>query len=374
MSGWARNTQDRWFYYALAVSTASVAALFWPYLDVLLFAVTTAAVSSPMHARLVRAVDARGPLRAVFSRIGGTRLWCALAIMLGLALVVFVPLGVLAYRFTLEGIALAQRGIEWVSSGSLDVWMGEASDQWAALSEAWSGYVPSEFDPVAAASGPLREALNAGFGQVSQTLPSLLGGVITGVIDLLLFVFTVVTLLAEGPQIIAFGLALSPLDDRYERRLIDVFQEFAANMVVGAFGTALAQGVVAAAGYAFVGLPRPIFFATLTAIGSFVPVVGTGVVVVPAVIYIAVVEGFDWGLGLMVYAVVVIGSVDNLLRPLFMRGSSEMHPLLIFLAVFGGMSWMGVTGVLVGPVLVAFFLALATIHREDFSSESPPEA
>ena len=63
--------------------------------------------------------------------------------------------------------------------------------------------------------------------------------------------------------------------------------------------------------------------------------------------------------------------MDNLVKPLFLRGSSDIHPLLIFLAVFGGMAWMHLPGILIGPVLVAFFLSLYTIYCEDYLGLPP---
>ncbi len=81
-------------------------------------------------------------------------------------------------------------------------------------------------------------------------------------------------------------------------------------------------------------------------------------------------HGLGWAGGLLLWSVTVTGTTDNLLRPFFMRGSSDIHPLLLFFAVFGGMYWMGVTGVLVGPVVIAFFLTLAHILQEHLEEEN----
>ena len=83
--------------------------------------------------------------------------------------------------------------------------------------------------------------------------------------------------------------------------------------------------------------------------------------------------GWGWAIFVVVWSIVFTGTVDNLARPLFMRGSTDIHPLLVFLSVFGGMYWMGIPGVLVGPVIVAFFLALYTIYLQDFLGFSDSE-
>ena len=102
-----------------------------------------------------------------------------------------------------------------------------------------------------------------------------------------------------------------------------------------------------------------------TAVLSFVPLVGTLAVWVPVTLYVGVSIG-AWAAFVVAWSIVFTGTVDNLARPMFMRGSSNIHPLLVFLSMFGGLYWMGIPGVLVGPVIVAFFLALYTIYLHDF--------
>ncbi len=365
---WDQRTQDRAFYVVLAISTLTVVALFWPYIDVLVFATVTASVASPVQEKLLAAIRRAPRIARVLDLLGGASLWSALAVALLLALVVFIPLTLVALQFVAEAIHLVDRAAEWVASGRLDVMLQDLRSALRPESlPPWlAPYLPQDVDLFESLAAPLRTGLTGSLGVLSNTLPGLLGSLASGLIDGTLYVLAVITMLAEGPAIMKFLYRLSPLDDDYERRLAGVFREFSVNMVVGSLATAFAQGVVATLGFWWVGLPRPVFFGVLTAVASFVPVVGTAVVVAPIVAYVAGEHGVGTGLGLLVYALVVIGSIDNVLRPLFMRGSSAIHPLLIFLAVFGGMAWMGITGVLVGPVLVAFFLALTRIRDEEF--------
>ena len=176
----------------------------------------------------------------------------------------------------------------------------------------------------------------------------------------------------EGPKLLNVFANLSPMDDSYETRLFDVFREFATNMVVGSLATAILQGIVASIGYAIAGVDGVIFFGLLTALFSFVPVVGTVLVWLPLSLSVGVTAGWAWAGFLIAWSVLFTGTVDNVVKPLFLRGSSDIHPLLIFLAVFGGMAWMQLPGILVGPVLVAFFLSLYTIYCEDYLG-IPPE-
>jgi predicted PurR-regulated permease PerM len=359
---WSPETRERWFYGTLAVSALAVAVLFLPFLDVLMFALVTSVVTRPI-------------MEDVVKRLGGRRLLAAVVTALLAALIVIAPITALLYRFAMEGVALAQQGVVW--AGQVEV-----SPEIAALRAWWQANAPAflvGLDPFSAVEGA---DLQAGLRDVAQTLltgvggsvPSLLGTLFLGTIDIILFVFTVVVLLSDGPRLVDWLLPLTPLDDRYERRLIDVFAEFARNMVVGALVTSTVQGVVATIGYSIAGLPRALFFGVATAVAALVPVVGTAVIAVPSVVYVGWLHGPEWGFFLLVWSIVLTGGVDNVLRPLLIRGSTAIHPLLIFLAVFGGLSWLGPTGVLVGPTLVAFFLALVTIQRDELRLRASPAA
>lgn len=349
---WSGTARNRGYYAFFALSALSVLVLFWPYVHVLVFAGVTATVASPIHEQLT-------------VRFRGRRLVAAIVTTALVALLVLWPISLLLYRFALEGVALARLGLDWLGNGNLETRMGDLRTAWEWIgADALAPYLPEDFDPVAAAAAPAERIAETLLGSATQVLPWLLEGFASSVIDGILFVLTVIALLSDGPRLGAFTMDLIPLDSDYQRRLYGVFREFANNSVVGAFVVAVSQGIVATLGYVAFGVPRALFFGVVTGVTSFVPIVGTAVVALPMVIWVGTLHGWGWGLGLAAYAVGIIGMVDNVIRPVVIRGSSRIHPLLIFLAVFGGLQWMGLVGALVGPVLVAFFLALATIHRE----------
>lgn len=361
-AGWSRETRDRAFYTTLVASAVSVLWLFWPFVEVLAFAAVTAAVTSPIHELLTR-------------KLGGRRLVASL-LMVGVVVVgVVVPAGALLYRAAEEAVSMASTWLAWIRSPAFDGWLASVRVEIREAGWVPRGWVPAGADPVDVLIDPLRTTATTLLGDVSGSLPAVLNQVAFGVLDTLLYVFTVVIFLAEGPKIAGFVEPLVPLDARYQRRLFDVFKQFALALVLGTSVTAVLQGVVASVGYAVAGLPNPLVWGVATSVGGFIPIIGTAVAVVPAVVTVAQTQGIAWGLGLMLYAIAVVGTVDNLIKPLIMSGRSNVHPLLIFLSVFGGMYWMGLTGVFIGPVLTSFFLALATIHAEDFRAapEGPPE-
>jgi len=435
---WSKRLRDRWFYILLGFSALAVVWIFWAYLFVLLYAGVTVVCCWPAYKLILRAT--------------GGRAWLASGLTtLALALLVFVPLGVVLWLFALEVQEVSQTLIEMVQSGEMSRqidtllqgfevpdWLATyvpelpellsfeplpppappdglaviagqgatlamelfghpllsatAAQGTTAVADAWVAGRLAEIE----AAGPIdgwsdlmgrlsvvEEQFTAGLQDASLAalrfagaeLPGVVQAVVNLSIDSLFYVFGVVVLFVEGPALLTFFKRMLPVDERYADDVFDVFGEFSRNMVVGSVATSVIQGVVAGVAFAAVGLEKVVFLSILVFLGSFVPVVGTPVVWVPVVIYMIGVGDVGPAIGLGLWCLIVVGTIDNILRPLFMRGNSEMHTLLIFLAVFGGMYWMGLAGVLVGPIIVAIFLALYRIYVRDYLKVAPqPEA
>ncbi len=349
---WQKATKDHWLVGTFLVSAVGVVWLFWPFFQVLVYASVVAVVAEPLHERITL-------------RLGGRRLLAAVLTASAFALLVLLPLGVLLGLFARQGIAFAGQGLEWVSQGHLEAWLLTHQGALEAQISAWTGRSGPNAFRLPDYTDTVQQVVTVALATAGDVLPSVLSGLITGTIGAVIFVLTVITLLAEGPRLATFVTELTPLEDRYERQMIAVFREFAFNMVIGVFVVAITQGVVASIGYSIFGMPRPVFFGMLTGMGAFLPIIGTAVVAGPMCVWAFVDQGPVVGTLMVLWSVLVVGTVDNLLRPMIIRGSSNIHPLLVFLAVFGGLWWLGITGVLVGPVMVAMFLALAKIYREE---------
>jgi predicted PurR-regulated permease PerM len=129
------------------------------------------------------------------------------------------------------------------------------------------------------------------------------------------------------------------------------------------------QALVATTGYAIAGAPNLVLLGLLTAVFSFIPLIGTSIVWIPVTLWVAANHGLGWAAFLVAWSLGLTGTIDNVLRPLFLRGRSPIHPLLIFLSVLGGLYWLGLPGALVGPVTVAVFLALYRIWGEQLAEQ-----
>ena len=139
------------------------------------------------------------------------------------------------------------------------------------------------------------------------------------------------------------------------RHLIDVTR--AVFMGIGL--TALAQGTLLGIGFAIAGLPSPLLFGVLGALFALVPIVGTTIVWVPATLWLLSQDQLPYAIFMLAWGVVVVGAVDNVLRPILISGRTEVPTLAVFIGVMGGLSAFGFIGLFLGPIVgAAVFMAL----------------
>jgi predicted PurR-regulated permease PerM len=177
-------------------------------------------------------------------------------------------------------------------------------------------------------------------------------------------------LLLDGHVVVRWLADVSPLRRAQTHDLIEEFRKVAVATLFGTVAAAVFQGVAAGAGYAIFGVPHAVFFGLLTALASFVPVVGTLVIWVPAVLLLAFTGHLAAGLGLTAWCLVAVVGAEHVGRPLLLGGSAEMHTGLVFLALLGGIEMFGLIGVLAGPLVIAFFLALARMSERELAPDA----
>lgn len=177
-------------------------------------------------------------------------------------------------------------------------------------------------------------------------------------------------LLLDGHVVVRWLADVSPLRRAQTHDLIEEFRKVAVATLFGTVAAAVFQGVAAGAGYAIFGVPHAVFFGLITALASFVPVVGTLVIWVPAVLLLAFTGHLAAGLGLTAWCLVAVVGAEHVGRPLLLGGSAEMHTGLVFLALLGGIEMFGLIGVLAGPLVIAFFLALARMSERELAPDA----
>ncbi|NOY40716.1 MAG: AI-2E family transporter [Planctomycetes bacterium] len=184
---------------------------------------------------------------------------------------------------------------------------------------------------------------------------------------LAIMILTMYYFFADGPNMVAGLMKLSPLDDTYEQELLDKFGDISRAVVVAVLLSAIVQGLLAGIGYYFAGVEHVFFLTAATAFLAMVPFVGAAAIWVPvcAVLYFYTAETTTSAIVLAIYCGTVVSMSDNLVKPYVLHGQSNLHPLLALLSVIGGIQALGPIGILVGPMLVAFLQTLLVMLNKE---------
>jgi predicted PurR-regulated permease PerM len=342
------------FHISLLLAALGVIVLFWPFRYVLLFAAMIVVVTYPIFLRIL-------------DRVGGRRLVAAIITTTGLVVLLVTPVVLLGSKAIQEAPRAVQKVEELLNApGRIEGIEKRIDATLAGAPRVVRDSVPRDLAKTARVA--TTEFLNTALTAFTVAVPNIVVSILRFGLQLAIFIFAVVSLYRDGPRLMRFFMVVWPIDDSYERRLFKVFARTAHNVILASAGAAFLQGTVAALGYRIAGVDQVIFLGVLTGLGAFVPLVGTTIVWIPIAIGVYLERGAGWALFVVAWSAVVTGGIDNVVKPLLVRGGSGTHPLLVFLAVFGGLAWMGLPGLLVGPVVVALFLALCEIYEEDFAA------
>lgn len=192
--------------------------------------------------------------------------------------------------------------------------------------------------------------------------------VIQVIIGLVVLVIALYFFLLDGSAMIHTLMRLSPLDDRYEERLLLEFERTSRAVVVASVSSALVQGLLAAIAFYFLGFKSVIFLFLITSLMALVPFLGAASVWVPCAIYLATVEQrWTAAIVLAVYGATVVSSIDNIIKMYVLHGRSTLHPLFALLSVLGGVQVFGPIGILVGPMVVVFMQTLLEILNHELA-------
>ena len=257
---------------------------------------------------------------------------------LAILLIVLVPIGLVLFKAASEAVTLLPQ----LDKDSI----GRAVEQ---LNQRF-GLDLKTADVLQTISGKAQEIL----GPLAAKTPGVLGG---WAINTLVTVLALYYFLADGPELTASAMRLIPLDDRYQRELVNKFVETSRAVTSASLLAAIVQGLLIGIGIYFTGLPGLFLLVMLTIFTSFIPMVGSAIVWVSCAGWLY----FSGRPGAAILFAAWSGTVavvcDNLLKSLVLHGQAKLHPLLALLSVLGGVQMLGLLGIFVGPMVVAFLQA-----------------
>lgn len=193
--------------------------------------------------------------------------------------------------------------------------------------------------------------------------------VANNLLSFFLMLFIMFYFYIDGKRIVERLIKWSPLKDEYERILIEKFVSVSKGTLKGILVIGIIQGILGGLLFWAVGMTSPVFLGVLMVFASIIPALGTAAIWAPVAI-VLLAEG-RWGAAIAtgVAGALVIGSVDNLVRPMLVGKDIKMHDLLVLLSTLGGLAIFGLPGFILGPVIAALFIAIWNIYEEVFAEE-----
>jgi predicted PurR-regulated permease PerM len=206
-------------------------------------------------------------------------------------------------------------------------------------------------------------------GYAAQAAGVLLQTTTSALLGLVIGLMTMYYVLLEWRRIPVHLERVLPLDPRHTRALVLEFRDVGRAAMVGTIATALLQGILGWIGYGLVQLPQAFIWGLITGIASFLPVAGTMLVWTPIGIWLIAEGRLLAGVFVLLWGFfMVVGMVDYVVRPRMVRGHGSTNPLLMLIALLGGLDVFGLAGLLVGPILMSLFLAIMRIYEREVSS------
>jgi len=204
---------------------------------------------------------------------------------------------------------------------------------------------------------------------VGASLLALVGTATRVALQLTVAFFGLYYLLIEPEQAWLTVRPFIPFSTENAERLRQRFKDVATSTLIGTFATAVVQGVAVGGAFAVAGLPNALFWGVVTVIVAILPVVGSGLIWAPGALALAIEHRYGWAIALALWGVVVVGNIDNVIRPVVFRRWARIHPFVTVIGAFAGLRWFGLLGLLVGPLAISYFFELIRMYRQEYLEE-----
>lgn len=335
------NLEDKTFLWLLAAVSAAFAWILWPFYGVVLWGTVLAIVFAPVNRRLSRSMRNRRTL-------------AALVTLLIIVVIVILPLTLIIAALLREASGLYQ----WIQSGGLN--LGRFFQQ---VMDALPGWAASLLDRAGLTNiGAVQEQLSSGLLRGSQFLAAQAINIGQNTLDFIVGLFVMLYLLffllRDGEELSMRIKEAIPLREEQRRALFNKFALVIRATIRGTVVVAVLQGALGGLIFWFLDIHAPLLWGVLMAFASLLPAVGAGLVWWPAAIYFLV-SGSVWqGIVLIAFGMLVIGVVDNLIRPILVGQDTKIPDYVVLISTLGGIATLGLNGFVIGPMIAAMFIAV----------------
>ena len=302
------------------------------------------------------------PLYLWFQRISGGRnsLASILTLLVSL-LVIIVPLLLLLGLVAEQAIGVAEMVRPWIElhidSSTIN---NPTLSDWLPFADKLAPYTDEISVKITEIAGKIGMIFASSLARLSE-------GTAIFFLNLFVMLYATYFFLISGPALMNKILSYVPLTKIDRQKMIEVGLSVSRATVKGTLIIGIVQGMLGGIGFAVAGIGSSVFWGAVMAIVSILPGIGAMLVWGPAVVYLLITGNSIAGIGLLVWCAAVVGTVDNVLRPILVGRDAQMPDLLILLSTLGGLSLFGASGLVLGPILAALFMTVLTIYSTVFA-------
>lgn len=325
----------------LVAVTLALAYILYPFYAAILWGTIIAVLSAPVYRRLLPHLHRQPNL-------------AALTTLLTVMLIVILPLALLATALAREAALLYQR----LQSGELNPAL-----YFHGIYDALPGWIRSVLERFGLADfDALQRRTTALLAQGSQYIATQTLSMgqysFEFVVSLFITLYLAFFLIRDGESVVLTLRNAIPLAPAHKKELLDKFSTVIRATIKGSLLVAIVQGALGGIGFWFLGVGGALLWAVLMAFLSLLPAIGAALVWLPVALYFLATGALWQGFSLIVYGLLVIGLIDNLLRPILVGKDTGMPDYIVMITTVGGMAVFGIHGFVLGPTIAAMFIAV----------------
>jgi predicted PurR-regulated permease PerM len=344
-----------WFFLALfLVSCFLLGRLLWPFLSVIVLSAVITGIFMPVYRYLNRR------LSPIFSSL----LTCLL-----IFLVLFIPVSVFI------GI-LANEAYDMYLTARAAVLNNPFKELLA------NSRIVEKINPFLSNFGLTitGDEINKGIAELGRVVGlflyeqarSMTTNVVNFLVNFFFMILIIFYLLIDSQRLASFIVELSPLPDEQDEKLIQKFKDMAGAILIGNGLGGIIQGTLGGTIFAVFGFNSPFFWGVIMSVMAFLPIVGIGIVFIPASIYLFLNGRFGAGIFFIIFYILLSGGIEYFFKPKLVGKRVQMHTLLVFLSIIGGLKLFGILGIIYGPLVVTAFLTLSDIYQSSYRRNLEP--
>jgi predicted PurR-regulated permease PerM len=349
------RTARRFFFTLFLVATVLLATVVYPLASALFMAAVLAGVLWPVYARLTRLLRGAKNLAAGLIVV-------AVVVAIGGPL---VALSAVVVRESTSGVKYVS---DTVRSEGVTGLVRRLPPSMQKLANAALERLPKETgDNI---DSTVEKQVAGQGGTAAAAVTTIVAATGSLVFQLTMMLIAMFFLLVDGSAFVEWLDRVSPLRRGQTRELLTEFKKVSYAVIVSTLITSALQAAAALVGYLIARVPNPLFFAGATFFVAFIPSIGAAAVCLVAALLLLVTGHPYMASFLAIWGVSVVGLVDNIAKPMLVKNGMEMHGAVVFFALIGGIAAFGTIGLVLGPLVVALFLALLRIYERDFKPKA----